>query len=420
MKKIRVIAAVCCVVMGMHSIVSLAALNAIHFVDKKIILMENETMDLELMYDPQNTNDAIQWKTSDDTVVCVDNSGKITAKSVGKATITAIVDGKQDTCDVTVEKNQVSQQDIKLSKEILEIEEGKTAKITVIYESENMTDQEKVIWTSSDESIAKVSSDGTVTAMAQGRVIITAQADNQKKTCEVIVKEKVIVLKSISFEKDEYKLKKGQQIRLEVNYNPENTTTEKKAQWGSSNEAVATVSNGVVRAVGIGETVITATVDGKEAICDIVVQKRPVSGVKLEYETYDSENGWLDSVGEGETAGTDAFRVEAVRIRLNENKIGGGIRYSAYVQNVGWQSYVANGVMAGTVENNQRLEAIKIYLTGSVASKYDIYYRSHVEEEGWLSWAKNGEESGSEGLDKELQAIQIILLEKGSKGPDNY
>ena len=109
--------------------------------------------------------------------------------------------------------------------------------------------------------------------------------------------------------------------------------------------------------------------------------------------------------------------MKAVRIRLEENTIGGGIRYSFYVQDIGWQGYVANGVMAGTIGKDQRIEAIKIKLTGAIASKYDIYYRSHVDGEGWLGWAKNGEPSGSEGLEKEMQAIQIVLIEKGQKGP---
>lgn len=44
-----------------------------------------------------------------------------------------------------------------------------------------------------------------------------------------------------------------------------------------------------------------------------------------------------------------------------------------------------------------RLEAISIFLTGSNASKYDVYYRVHDQNFGDLGWAKNGAYAGTPG-----------------------
>ena len=65
----------------------------------------------------------------------------------------------------------------------------------------------------------------------------------------------------------------------------------KNVTWTSSKPAVATVDNGVVTAVGAGETIITATtVDGgKTATCLVTVASAPVTGVRLDQtsvETY--------------------------------------------------------------------------------------------------------------------------------------
>lgn len=393
-------------------------LNAIQFTDPKIVLFQGESMELELTYDPENTTIQrdVQWTSSDEEIISVNNRGEITALEIGKAVITAELDGKKDTCEVTVEEEQISLESIQLSESKIELKEGEKNTLTVTYQPENTTDNKEVTWTSSNEDVAVVQ-DGEIEAIAQGQAIVTAKVSGKEATCEVIVNKEGVELESISFKEEELNLKEGEEATLEVIYEPEDTTVEKNVIWTSSDESVVSVKDGVIKAVGIGEAVVTAEVEEKQAYCDIVVQKKPVDDVKLQYEIYDSENGWLDAVGEGETAGTEAFQVEAVRIRLEENTIGGGIRYSSYVQDIGWQGYVANGVMAGTVGKDQRIEAIKIKLTGAIASKYDIYYRSHVKGEGWLGWAKNGEPSGSEGLEKEIQAIQIVLIEKGQKGP---
>ena len=63
------------------------------------------------------------------------------------------------------------------------------------------------------------------------------------------------------------------------------------------------------------------------------------------------------------------------------------------------------------------MEAIKIRLTGDVASHYDVYYRVHVSDYGWLDWAENGEIAGTTDAAKKMEAIQIKLVAKKGKAP---
>lgn len=71
---------------------------------------------------------------------------------------------------------------------------GKTSKISVKYLPENATNKKIKTWKSSDESIAMVK-DGIVEGIKEGKVIITAIADENdiKAECEVVV-EKLLIL----------------------------------------------------------------------------------------------------------------------------------------------------------------------------------------------------------------------------------
>ena len=74
-------------------------LNAIELTDPKVVLLQGESMELELTYDPENTTiqKDVAWTSSDTEVVSVNNRGEITALETGTAIITAEVDGKKNT-----------------------------------------------------------------------------------------------------------------------------------------------------------------------------------------------------------------------------------------------------------------------------------------------------------------------------------
>ena len=82
-----------------------------------------------------------------------------------------------------------------------------------------------------------------------------------------------IALQSISLNQTSLEMWAGESETLEVTYNPSNTTVDKKVIWSSSDESVATVENGKVKAVGKGEATITAEVDGKKASCTITAKE---------------------------------------------------------------------------------------------------------------------------------------------------
>ena len=148
-------------------------------------------------------------------------------------------------------------------------------------------------------------------------------------------------------------------------------------------------------------------------------EEEVIPAASVEYSSHVQTYGWQDFVADGALSGTtgEQKRLEAVKIRLNQQPFSGDIQYSTHVQTYGWQDFVANGAQAGTTGEQKRMEAVKIQLTGEMSQKYDIYYRVHSQTYGWLGWAKNGEPAGTSGYAKRLEALEIRILPKGSSAP---
>lgn len=92
--------------------------------------------------------------------------------------------------------------------------------------------------------------------------------------------------------------------------------------------------------------------------------------------------------------------------------LSGGIQYRAQVQNIGWQGWVSDGAIAGTVKQSLRLEAIQIELTGQLAQNYSVSYRAQVQNIGWQGSVSDGTTAGTVGQGLRLEALKISLIPK--------
>lgn len=222
---------------------------------------------------PENaSNPRVTWKSSDPEIVAV-ISGKITAVSEGKATITAtsVADKTLKTeCEVTVKKILPTQ--VSLNKTVLDLRVSATATLTAQLNPANTTESE-LTWESSDESIATVESTSAtrarVRAVKSGEVTITVktQAEGVTATCKVFVNP----VTEISIPKTASLKVNGTQ-KLTVTYTPADGSGQ-VITWSSSNEKVATVdASGTVKGISAGNAVITAqTANGVKAECTVTV-----------------------------------------------------------------------------------------------------------------------------------------------------
>ena len=178
-----------------------------------ITLKQYESGELEVSLEPENTTDRnVEWKSKTPENVSIDEIGddgkvKITAKKVGTADIevsckTKSEDGteitKTATCKVTVIP-PVPVESVSLDKNVLELAYENSETLTATVKPD--TASKKVIWSSSDETVATCSPNGVVTAKKKkGKITVTATSKtdpSKKATCTVYVAEEKI--ESISF-----------------------------------------------------------------------------------------------------------------------------------------------------------------------------------------------------------------------------
>ncbi len=117
------------------------------------------------------------WKTNKKSVAIVDATGTVTAMKNGTAIITATVDGVMQTCEIVVNKP-----DITLSSTEITLKSGATTTLTAKVSSGNAP-----IWSTSNDNILSIDSKGVITAKQKGRAYVYAAEDGTKVRCTVYV-----------------------------------------------------------------------------------------------------------------------------------------------------------------------------------------------------------------------------------------
>ncbi len=224
------------------------------------------------VYPTYTTRDkTLTWKSSDDKIATVVN-GVVTAKAVGKVTITATsINGKSATATITVVSPTTEIVSVSLNKTTASLNIGKTVSLTATINPSNTTQSKELTWTSSNTSVATVDSKGVVTAKSAGTTTITVKTSNGKTaTCKITVESPIT---KITLDKTSATLDIGKTVTLKATISPSNTTMSKNLIWHSSNESVASVdANGKVAAKSAGTTTITAvTSNGLVATCTVKV-----------------------------------------------------------------------------------------------------------------------------------------------------
>ena len=157
---------------------------------------------------------------------------------------------------------------------------GSSQTLTATVSPSNATNK-TLTWSSSNTSVATVSN-GVVKAVGFGTATITAKSNNGKTaSCSVTVNPiQPTGIKATPETSTLYGL--NGTVKLSANVMPSNATN-KTVTWSSRNTSVATVSSdGTVKAVGYGTTVITATtVNGLTSNCTINVKKEEVTSLTI-------------------------------------------------------------------------------------------------------------------------------------------
>ena len=210
-------------------------------------------------------NTSLTWTSDDESIAKVNSRGVVTAVGTGSTVITAeSANGLSDTCQIAVSSVLMN----------YALSTGSTMEMTAAVGPSDNT----AVWTSDDEGVASVDTDGKVTAKAPGLAMITVTAGGVSQTCGVAVYDQTVT--SVALNRTSADLTVGGSIGLTAYVDPGDAVN-KDVTWTSDDTDVVTVNDsGTVTAVGKGSTTVTAKSGGQSASCSVTVTQ-PVSLVSI-------------------------------------------------------------------------------------------------------------------------------------------
>lgn len=273
---------------------------------------ESQSMELGYVFSAQELDDAaeqkaieaagITWTASGDAV-SIGADGTLEAKESGKATVTAKTkDGKEASCEVTV---LPLIEEISLPESIeLEVGGKESEALEIAKKPENGVGE--ITWQSSDEEVATVDENGTVTAVGKGECEVTASVNGVEAKTKVTVG---VAATGIKLAQDSGVLMVGFSTQLKVYTVPEEAAAAQAEElsYKSNDESIATVDeDGNVTAKAAGSTTITVTYrDELTAEYSLTVQKPVVKQPTQASSNKGSQTtGTSSAAGSSQTGGT--------------------------------------------------------------------------------------------------------------------
>ena len=232
------------------------------------------------------SNRPISWSSAPASIATIDATGMIAALAPGAATITATSEGKSGSQSLLVTAPAPAPvASVSVSPAGPSVQAGSTVQLTAnTYDANNnLLTGRALAWASNNASVASVSSNGLVSAVAVGSAIITATSEGQSGTTTVTVTSAPSVpVASVTVSLASSSGNPGQTTQATATTRDANNNvlTGRVITWGSSNPAVATVStSGLVTAVAVGTAQITATSEGQSGSATFTVTAPPPAPV---------------------------------------------------------------------------------------------------------------------------------------------
>lgn len=223
------------------------------------------------------TNTNATFKSLNEKVATVDANGVVTGVSEGNADIVITTEEGGFEAKCTVRVDGIDARGIeRVGDKTVTMGLNQTSQLQVKITPSDTTNK-NVQWTSSNNSVATVDSNGGVTSKNSGSTIITVTTHNGLKTEFFIEVETPVT--NITLNSNEINLNPGGTFKLDATVNPSNASN-KNIKWISANESIATVDqSGNVAADVAGTTYISAvSADGKVvATCTVNVSKPVVT-----------------------------------------------------------------------------------------------------------------------------------------------
>ena len=182
----------------------------------------------------------------------------------------------------------------------------------------------------------------------------------------------------ITLDKDTLTIARGETATLTATVEPADTTN--TIVWSSENDNIATVENGVVTAVGLGETTITAACGDKTASCKVTVTKATIAGTANIY----TKEGFFygATLGASPLITNDGWETAITTIKWyrdgEADSIATGDKYKIGEKDIGKQLYIIVTADKYTGELKSKLTAVIEKATKDAPAKPIIEAKENV------------------------------------------
>ena len=206
----------------------------------------------------------VLYSSSDETVVTVSSSGKVTALKKGSASIEVSLEGYKDikkVINVTVTGKLIIPPELEEQLTVsgpTEVKVGETIQLVAVDTLD--VDGYGVLWVAKNNDIAKVNQQGVVTGVKAGVATFEIHSKENAKhiSFEITVLPAIISELTVKANINDEKIKTTANLILSVT--PVPAAANKEVVWTSDDERIAVVGeNGAVTIAGYGEVTFTAT-----------------------------------------------------------------------------------------------------------------------------------------------------------------
>ena len=225
------------------------------------------TKPLNVKLSPATAIKRVTYKSSDESIVTVDETGNVTSVSEGRATITITIYNDSSSITRTTTVYSYPPATGMTAPETLLVGVNSSKRLPVKFTPENIV--KETTYESSDESIATVDTSGYIKGKSTGYVTITAKSKNDDEYFETRTLVRVIIpTESIEIEEDYIITKKSEDTYIIPEITPSNATF-KNYTWESSDESICYVDeNGKLIKNGVGVVKLTVKQDEYNSVKD--------------------------------------------------------------------------------------------------------------------------------------------------------
>lgn len=325
----------------------------------------------------ENSSASIIFSSSDDSIATVDKTGTVYTQSIGDVTINVDVSGITSSINVSVTDAVLDSINTNLN--INSIALGTSlvqASAMGIFSDQTTQALSVVTWESSNVQVATVDETGLITPVSTGTTNITATKENITSTATQLTITDAIP-QSLQIASSESSLPIGSNINVTAAYTlSDNTTAVPEAiVWNVDNEAIATIIDGVVTGVSLGEVTITATAGNFSDTLVVTVTDAIETEIALSL-TYASVPLGLKTALSSEVTFSDASVQsisETAVYKVEPSEIGAVEITQSGVQFV--SNSIGNAIITSTYKNLTATSAIQV--TDAIATNLHFELNSN-------------------------------------------